>query len=70
MNTPKGFSLHIPRTQLQTLKRRNMVIVRNYVHTTTMDENTNWMKLTHLFSNFPLTLKAPFCTSTFTSKKI
>ena len=31
-------------------------------------ENVNWMKLTHLFSNLALNLKARFCTFTFTSK--
>ena len=34
---------------------------------TTLDENVNWMKLTHLFSSFPLKLRALFCTSTLTS---
>ena len=68
MNTPKSFSLHKPITQLQTLKRMDMVVIRNYVHMTTMDEHTYWIKLTHLLSNFSLTLKAPFCTSSFTSK--
>ena len=37
---------------------------------TTMDENMNWMKLTHLLSNFSLNLRAPFCTSTFTPRLI
>ena len=31
-------------------------------------ENMTWMKLTHLFSNLALNLKARFCTFTFTSK--
>ena len=37
---------------------------------TTIDENVNWMKLTHLLSNFSLNLRAFFCTSNFTSKKL
>ena len=34
---------------------------------TIVDDNMNWMKLTHLLSSFSLNLRAPFCTSTFTS---
>ena len=33
----------------------------------TMDEKVKQMKLAHLLSSFPLKLRNPFCTSTFTS---
>ena len=32
-----------------------MVVIEDYQHITTMDENVIWMKLTHLSSNSPLT---------------
>ena len=35
-----------------------------------MHENMNWMKLIHLLSISPLNIRAPFCTSTFTSKTL
>ena len=34
---------------------------------TTMDENVNWMKLTHSLSCFSLNFRAPFCKSTLIS---
>ena len=52
---------------MQTLTRMNTVIIEDYYHMATIDENVNWMKLAHLLSNFPLNLRAPFCTSTWTS---
>jgi hypothetical protein len=54
---------------MQTLTRRHMVDIEDYDHMQMMDENVKWMKLTHLLSYFSLNLKAPFCTSTFTSKQ-
>ena len=35
-----------PRTQMQTLTRMNKVVIEDYYHMTTMDENVNWMKQT------------------------
>jgi hypothetical protein len=43
-----------------------MIVIEDYYHMMTMDENVNIMKLTHLISKKPLNLRAPFCTSTFT----
>ena len=37
-----------------------MVVIEDYYHMTTIDENMNWMKITHLFSNNSLNLRAPF----------
>ena len=45
-----------------------MVVITDYYHMTTVDENVNWMKITHILSTFTLNLRGPFCTSTFTSK--
>ena len=49
---------------MQTLTRRHMVVIN---HLKTMDENVKWMKVTYLLSILPLSLRAPFCTSIFTS---
>lgn len=58
-----------PRTQMQSsLTRMDNVVIEDYCHMTTMDETMNWMKLTHILSNVPLNLRAPFCTIIFTSK--
>ena len=54
---------------MQTLTTTHLVVNKDYDHMTTMDENVNWMKLTHLLSIYFVNLKAPFCTSTCTSKK-
>ena len=35
---------------MQTLTRTYMVVIEDYDHMTTKDENMNKMKLTHLFS--------------------
>ena len=43
---------------MQTLTKMDMVVIEDYYHTTTMNKNVNWMKLTHLLSNFPLNRKA------------
>ena len=37
-----------------------MVVIEDYYHMTTMTENVNWMKLTHLLLIFSLNCKAPF----------
>ena len=36
-----------------------MVVIVDHYPMTTMNENINWMKLTHLLSNFCLTLRPP-----------
>ena len=54
-------------TQMQTLTRMDMVVMKDNYHMTTMDENVKWTTLTHLLSIFPPNLKAPFCTSTLAS---
>ena len=38
----------------------NKVVIKDYNHMTTMDENMNWMKVTHVLSNFSLNLRPPF----------
>jgi hypothetical protein len=48
---------------MQTLTRIDSVVIGDWYHMTTMDENINQMKLTHLLSTFPLKLKGPFNTS-------
>ena len=50
---------------MQTLTRMDRVIIEDYYHVTLVDENLNWMKLTHPLSRLSLNL-AQFCTSTFT----
>ena len=37
-----------PRTQMHILTRMNKVVIEDFYHMTTMDEDVNWMKLTHL----------------------
>ena len=46
--------------------RINKVVIEDYYYLTIMDENVNWMELTHLLSIFSQNHRAPFCTSTFT----
>ena len=36
---------------MQTLTRTYMVVIEDFDLMITMDENENWMKLTHLLSN-------------------
>ena len=31
-----------------------MIVIEDFDHMTTMDENINWMKLTHLFLNISI----------------
>jgi hypothetical protein len=35
------------------------IVIEDYYHMTTMNDNINWMKLTHLLSIFSLTLRVP-----------
>jgi hypothetical protein len=35
------------------------IVIEDYYHMTTMDENVNWMKLAHLLSNYSLNPKGP-----------
>ena len=52
---------------MQTLTGLDMVAIEDYHYITTFkNENMNWMKPTHLLPVFPLNLRAPFCTSTYT----
>ena len=37
-----------------------MIVIEDYYHMTTIIENVNSMKLTHLLLIFPLNYKAPF----------
>ena len=53
---------------MQTFIRMNMVVIEGYYHRSTMDENINWMKLTHPLSNFPRNLRAFYCTSNLNFK--
>ena len=39
---------------MQTLTKMDRVVIEDYYHMTTMDENVNPMKQIHLLSNFPL----------------
>jgi hypothetical protein len=50
-----------------TPTRMHKGVIADYYHMTTMDENINWMKLTHLLLIISLNLRAPFCTSTLPS---
>ena len=52
---------------MQTPTRMDNVVIKDYYHMITMNENVNWMELTHMLLSFPLNPKARFCTSTFTS---
>ena len=54
MRSPRAFNLEKLRTQMQALSRMGMVVIEDYYHVTIMDENVNWMKLTHLMSVFPI----------------
>ena len=37
---------------MQTLTRRDMVVIEGYDRKKIMDENVKWVKLTHLLSKF------------------
>ena len=43
---------------MQTLTRMDKVVIEHFYHMTTMDENMNWMELTHLLSKKILNLRA------------
>ena len=53
---------------MQTLTRMDKTIIKDFDHMTTMDENANLMKLTHLLLIFPLNLKAQFCKPNYLKK--
>ena len=44
---------------MQTLTRTYMVVIEDFVHTTTINENVNYMKLTHLLSKISIILGPP-----------
>ena len=54
-----------PSIQMQPLTRMNKVVIEDYYDMTTMNENVNWTKLTHVLSNFSPNLGAPFCVFIF-----
>ena len=41
-----------PRTQMQILAGMDMVVIEDYYHMTTTDENLGWMKQTHIYCRF------------------
>lgn len=45
---------------MQTLTRLDRVVIEEYYHTATMDEEVKYMKLTHLLSSFTLEVRHPF----------
>jgi len=53
---------------MQILTRVDMVVIEDYYHITTLNENVIWMKRTHLLPSFFLNPKASFCISTFNVK--
>ena len=62
------FASNPPPPEMQTLIRMDMIVIENYYHKTKMDEDVNWMELTHLKLQKSLTFGVPFSTSSFTSK--
>jgi len=71
MSTSRASSLEKTKTQMQTLTRTYMLVINNYDHIATMDENMNWMKLTRLLSKKNLyTLGPPFVHLLLQFKKI
>ena len=50
---------------MQTLTRTYMVVIEGFDHMTTMEENMNCTKLTHLLSFLSLNLRALFHASIF-----
>ena len=55
---------------MQTLTTLDKIVIEDYYQMTIINENVYWMKVAHLFSSFSQNLRVPFCTSTFTSKKL
>ena len=51
---------------MQALTRMVTVVIEDYYHMTTRDENMNWMKLAHLLWVFSPNLRVIFCKSTLT----
>ena len=52
---------------MQTPTRMDKVVIKDYYHMTTVDENVNGMKLTNLLSISSLYLRGPCWTFMFTS---
>ena len=60
-------NLQFPMTQKHmSLTKMNIVVIRVKYQMIIMNENMNWMKLTHLLPICTLNIKAPLGTSTFT----
>jgi hypothetical protein len=55
-STPRTSTLRKPRAQMQSPSRMTWSSLGDYEHITTMDDNINWMKLTHILSIVSLTL--------------
>ena len=45
---------------MKSLTRTSMVVLKDYDHMTTMNENVKWMKQRHLLWIISLNLRAPF----------
>jgi hypothetical protein len=54
MRASRASSFEKPKTQMQILTRRHVVIIKNYDQMKSMDKNVKWMKLTHLLSSSTL----------------
>ena len=52
---------------MQTPRTMDKIVMKDYYCMITMNGYVNWMELAHPLSNFSLTPRDPFCTSTFTS---
>ena len=55
------------KTQMQTPTRMDKVVIEDYYHMTTVNENLDWMKSTHMLSIFLYAVGPPFVTPTFAS---
>ena len=51
--------LKFAKTHMQSIPSMDMIVIEDYYHMTTMDENVNWMNLAHLLSMFSLNMR-PF----------
>jgi hypothetical protein len=52
MSTLSLFSLSTPGTQNTNLTRLDRVVIEDYYHMLTMDENVIWMRLTQTWASF------------------
>ena len=59
MSAPRISKLLKLNAQMKNLTRLDRVVIRDYYHMTTMDENMNWMKPTHLLAISSLNLRRP-----------